>query len=615
MLVWCNSALSQTMTVTTFAGSTTAGSTDATGTSASFSSPQGVVVDASGNVYVADTNNNKIRKISSSGVVTTFAGSGLTGSTDGIGTAASFNRPMGLAIDASGNLFVADGTNCKIRKITSSGVVTTLAGSGSVGSADGTGTAASFYLPTGVAVDASGNVYVADMYNHKIRKITAAGVVTTLAGIGSSGDVDGAGTVAKFTMPTGVAVDASGNIYVADSGTYKIRKITPAGVVSTFAGTGSPGSADGTGTAASFNYPFGVVLDGSGNLYISDQYNHKVRKITSAGVVTTLAGTGSAGSVDGTGATASFNLNAGIAIDSNSALYLADKNNHKIRKIYVPEVLLYQFDFDNSYDDITNTHSFLNVGTFTTDRSGNINRALQLTNNGSQVLLPNLPIGNASRSVSIWFKMNGYLSDNFLFGYGSPAANLAYGFSLKSNLVNNYAWANDLTYATNIPLSTWKHLVVTFNSTTDLASIYLDGVLIASTSKPDWNTANDVNFYLGKSIQNGNSFNGSVDDLKIYNYPLTQTEITNLYNNNTLSTSDFNENNLKVAMYPNPVNDVLNIEIENEIKSVEIYNIQGQKVLQSSNKQIETNSLNSGIYMVRVEDVNGAVATQKLMKK
>ena len=139
---------------------------------------------------------------------------------------------------------MADGTNCKIRKITSSGVVTTLAGSGSVGSADGTGTATSFIFNR-VAVDASGNVYVADMYNHKIRKITAAGVVTTLAGIGSSGDVDGAGTVAKFTMPTGVAVDASGNIYVADSGTYKIRKITPAGVVSTFAGTSSPGSADG----------------------------------------------------------------------------------------------------------------------------------------------------------------------------------------------------------------------------------------------------------------------------------------------------------------------------------------------------------------------------------
>ena len=272
---------------------------------------------------------------------------------------------------------------------------------------------------------------------------------------------------------------------------------------------------------------------------------------------------------------------------------------------------MYQFNFDNSYSDITGNKNFTTEGVFTLDRNGNPNNALRFTNTAATVNLENLPVGNSSRSISIWLKMHTYWGDNYLFGYGTQSANQYYGFSLTSNQINNYAWANDLTSPTSIPLNTWKHLVVTFNSVTDVASIYLDGVLITSAVKSAWNTANNTMFILSSD----SAFEGSVDDLKIYNYELSPTEISNLYNYNVLSFSDFNQNSLEVEMYPNPVNDVLNIEIENEIKSVEIYNIQGQKVLQSSNKQIETNSLNSGIYMVRIEDVNGAVATQKLIKK
>ena len=323
-------------TVTTLAGSGFGGSTDATGTAASFNNPYSVAVDASGNVYVADAQNNKIRKVTSAGVVTTFAGSGSAGSTDATGTAASFNFPTGVAVDAGGNVYVADASSHKIRKITSAGAVTTIAGSGSIGSTDATGTAASFNYPYGVAVDAAGNVYVADNSNHKIRKVTAAGVVTTLAGSGSIGSTDATGTAASFNYPTSVAVDAGGNVYCADNNNHKIRKVTSAGVVTTLAGSGNSGSIDATGTAASFNYPFGVAVDASGNVYVGDQNNQKIRMVTSLGVVTTLAGSGSQGSINATGTAASFYLPSGLAVDASGYIYVGDRGNNKIRKIVGP---------------------------------------------------------------------------------------------------------------------------------------------------------------------------------------------------------------------------------------------------------------------------------------
>ena len=320
-------------TVSTFAGSGTDSETDGTGTAASFNNPRGLAVDVSGNVYVADYGNHKIRKITPSGVVSTFVGSVTQGSTDGIGTAASFNYPRGLAVDASGNVYVADTNNHKIRKITPSGVVSTFVGSVTQGSTDGIGTAASFRYPNEVAVDVSGNVYVADRNNHKIRKITSAGVVSTLAGYGTQGATDGTGTAASFNYPSGVTVDASGNVHVADTNNHKIRKITPAGVVSTLAGSGDAGATDGTGTAASFFNPYGVTVDASGNVYVADKNNNKIRKITPAGEVSTLAGSGTRGATDGTGTAASFYNPYGVTVDASGNVYVADHNNHKIRKI------------------------------------------------------------------------------------------------------------------------------------------------------------------------------------------------------------------------------------------------------------------------------------------
>jgi len=182
---------------------------------------------------------------------------------------------------------VTDAHNNRIRKITPADriedrVVSTFTGSGTEGSGNGTGTAAQFYYPFGVAVDSSGNIYVADTNNHRIRKITPAGVVSTFAGTGTEGFANGTGTEAQFNLPTGVAVDSRGNVYVADQVNHRIRRITPAGVVSTLAGTGTRGHADGTGTEAQFNYPTGVAVDSSGNVFVADNVNHRIRKITPA---------------------------------------------------------------------------------------------------------------------------------------------------------------------------------------------------------------------------------------------------------------------------------------------------------------------------------------------
>jgi len=324
--------------VTTLAGSASGtGSADGTGTAARFDLPQGVAVDSANNVYVADYVNHTVRKATAAGVVTTLAGSaGSAGSDDGTGGAARFNLPQGVAVDSAGNVYVADSNNHTIRKVTSGGDVTTLAGdAGNAGTADGVGAAAQFNFPSGVAVDGASNVYVADSYNHAIRKITPGGVVTTLAGdAGNAGNADGTGSAAKFDLPQGVAVDGAGNVYVADSNNHTIRKVTATGVVTTLAGSaGNTGSADGTGSAARFNFPSGVAVDGAGNVFTADSGNHTIRRVSTGGVVTTVGGAaGVVGGGDGAGGGARFAIPAGIAMGGNASLYVADSDNNRVSK-------------------------------------------------------------------------------------------------------------------------------------------------------------------------------------------------------------------------------------------------------------------------------------------
>ena len=313
------------------------GSADGTSAAARFNSPFGVAIDAAGNAYVADADSHTIRKITAAGTVSTFAGTaGQAGDADGTGAAARFHTPRGIAVDGTGNVYVADTGNETIRKITPSGVVTTLAGTaGLAGNADGTGSAARFDGPQAIGTDSAGNVYVADAFNNLIREITPAGVVSTLAGSGACGSGDGTGAAAAFCLPFGLSVDGSGNVYVADSFNNTIRQVTSAGVVSTLAGhAGVAGGDDGTGTAATFNLPSGVAVDSAGNIYVADTGNATVRLVTASGVVTTLAGTtGVLGYADGTGSAALFRGGQGPAVDAQGNVYLADNNNETIRKI------------------------------------------------------------------------------------------------------------------------------------------------------------------------------------------------------------------------------------------------------------------------------------------
>ena len=331
--------------VTTLAGSAhNPGSADGTGNAARFADPYGVAVDNAGNVYVADIFNDAIRKVKPVGtnwVVTTLAGvGGNYGSTDGAGNLALFKGPAGVTVDSAGNTYVADQVNHTIRKVTAAGEVLTLSGlAGFGGSTNGTGSDARFYVPQGVAVDGAGNLYVVERGNSAIRKVTPAGTnwaVTTLAGLAfSEGSADGIGSAARFAEPKGLAADSAGNVYVADSNNSTIRRESPAGSVTTRAGSaGQNGSADGIGTAARFNNPTGVAVDSATNIYVADTWNHTIRKVTPARVVTTLAGqAGSAGSADGIGNAARFNYPSGIAVDSATNLYVADTYNNTIRKL------------------------------------------------------------------------------------------------------------------------------------------------------------------------------------------------------------------------------------------------------------------------------------------
>lgn len=330
--------------VTTVAGNAvTKGSQDGTGVGALFSGPQGVASDGAGNLYVADTGNHTIRKIVvDTGVVTTLAGSpGAEGFDDGIGAAARFSYPHGLAVDGNGNLLVADFGSARIRKVVvATATVTTLAGiNGYLGSRDGPGDLAEFTGPDYLACDGAGNLFVTDSSNHTVRKVVlATREVTTFAGLGSSaGSDDGMGRVAQFDYPMGLVSDNAGNLLVADSLGQTIRKVVVAtGAVSTLAGLAdNGGSRDGTGADARFSFPVALAYDGAGTLFVADESNHLIRKVVLAtAVVTTVAGAADvAGSEDGIGTSAHFDTPSAVAVDGMGNLFVADKATNVIRRI------------------------------------------------------------------------------------------------------------------------------------------------------------------------------------------------------------------------------------------------------------------------------------------
>ena len=328
--------------ITTMAGIGTNGFSGDGGpaTAAQLSAPRGVAIDSEGNVYIADQENNRIRKITAGGVITTVAGNGLAGfGGDGFpATVAMLASPSGVAVDPAGNLYIADSDNNRVRKVSVAGVITTVAGNGIPGfSGDGsTATKAQLNYPTGVAVTSSGGIYIADSLNNRIRKVTA-GLIGTVAGSGIpgfSGD-GGVSTQAQLNRPSGVAVDAAGNVYIGDYGNDRIRKVSVLGVISTTAGNGTQGfSGDGgPAAAAQLDSPSGVAVDAADNLYISDSGNNRIRKV-SAGMISTAAGNGGDGPCgDGLPATAAQLNPSGVAVDSPGNLVIADYGNNRIRMV------------------------------------------------------------------------------------------------------------------------------------------------------------------------------------------------------------------------------------------------------------------------------------------
>ena len=320
--------------VVTIAGSSN-GFLDGPALTSKFYNPSGIDVHISGEVYVADRQNSRVRVLAG-GMVTTYAGSGSTpGFLDGPASTAVFNNPGDLAIDTAGNVYVADTNNNRVRLI-SGGVVSTYAGSGTFGFADGPVTSAKFSWPSGIAVGSSGDVYVSDPVNYRIRVISA-GQVTTLAGSGNLGFLDGPAASAMFDSPAGIAVDSSGKVYVADALNHRIRLIA-GGQVSTLAGSGPTGISatggflDGPASSAMFKTPGDVAVDSSGKVYVADSGNNRIRVISN-NIVSTLAGSGSAGFADGPVTTATFDYPHSIAVDSSGNVYVADSSNDRIRLI------------------------------------------------------------------------------------------------------------------------------------------------------------------------------------------------------------------------------------------------------------------------------------------
>ena len=325
-----------TAIVTNVAGTGDFGFMDGQGANAAFAGITGIDIAGNGQLLVADRGNNRIRRVTSDGIVTTEAGTGSAGRANGPSGEATFDDPTGVAVDGQGNIYIADLQNQMIRKIASDGEVTIVAGTGVVGSDDGDVSVATFSSPWDIVIDADGNLLVSDGGNHSIRKINlTTNQVTTVAGRGIAGFEDGPGDMARFNNPRGLALDASGNLYVADLSNDRIRRVDPAGNVTTFVGSGVNGLADGMGFEVRFSRPSGIDFDSRGNLFIADRDNEAIRVATPTGRVFTIAGTGVFGANNGNGDVATFGTPHDLAVDDNGDVFVVEANNNLVRKLTV----------------------------------------------------------------------------------------------------------------------------------------------------------------------------------------------------------------------------------------------------------------------------------------
>jgi trimeric autotransporter adhesin len=330
-------------TMTTFAGQTGLFGDGNDAVNAELNYPENLVTDASGNIYIADIGANRVRMINTSGIITTIAGNGVAGYSGdgGPATSAGLYYPSALAFDHSGNLYICDQGNERIRVVNSSGIIRSITSGGAAGFAGDGGPAiyAKFHFPTGIAIDAAGNIFICDNNNHRIRKINTSGIINTIAGtgvVGYSGD-GGQATDAALAYPADVSVDGRGNLYICDGGNSSIRMVDTAGIITTVAGNGTAGFSgdDGLAISAQLHYPYGIRSDSAGNIFISDHENERIRMVTADGFISTVAGNGTPGFSGDGGAPFSAMLNApsGVALDLQGNLFIADAANSRIRKV------------------------------------------------------------------------------------------------------------------------------------------------------------------------------------------------------------------------------------------------------------------------------------------
>ena len=417
---------------------------------ASLSYPSSVAVDVSGNIFIADNSNNRIRKVDTNGIITTIAGNGSAGYSGDGGSAANanLNYPHSMAVDASGNVFISDSSNHRIRKVDTNGIITTLAGNGTQGYSGDGGPAmtASLNLPSSVAVDVSGNIFIADYSNHRIRKVGTNGNITTLAGNGTQGySGDGGPAIStKLNYPSGVAADISGNVFITDQGNQRVRKVDSNGIITTIAGNGSAGySGDGgLATNACLYNPFGVAVDASGKLFIADVYNHCIRKVESNKIITTIAGNGVYGySGDGGPAISAKLYNpSGVTVDLSGNVLIADTNNRRIRKVLAQGSLI---TLNN-----VNTNNAGNYLVIISSAQGSVTSSvtsLTVTFAAAIASQPqNQPVllsGNATFSASVVglapMSYQWYFSNPTLQTAAGAIAQTAYGFFYAAMVTNN----------------------------------------------------------------------------------------------------------------------------------------------------------------------------------
>ena len=572
--------------ITTIAGDTTWGFSGDGGlsTHAQCKQTTNVITDTFGNVFFVDCLNNRVRKINTSGVITTVAGDGTEGFFgDGVpATSTGLDLPWGIAVDRLGNMYIGDRENHRIRKVNTSGIISTIAGTGTPGYGGDGGPAAIAQLqgPRSVIVDRIGNVYFSDAENHIVRKIDTAGVIRTFAGnrYPSFGGDGGQATNASLFFPSGLVMDVLGNIFIADQYNHRIRKVTPSGIISTVAGTGINGySGDGmAATASKLNYPLGIAIDTLGNIFIADEDNNRIRKVDPSGIITTVVGTGVAGfSGDGYAATlAEINRADGLFVDVYGSLFIADEINHCVRKVWIPLPM------------ITGPLS-LCIGSIIT-LSDSVSGGIWTSNN---------PLIATVSSTS-----------GLVTGISSGIDTITYTLGSRSTMVIVTVNPIPVLSSTLTPPAICDTMIFNYFPTS-----LTPGTTFTWSRAPVIGISNPGSFGTGNPnelLSNTTSAPVTVTYAYILNASGcidTQNVVVDILPcTPALSIDPVEKYRNGLAIYPNPAKDILFISSSNKISNVVIFNIISQKIISQDNNfnevKIDVSGLTPGIYFIKINE-------------